>query len=377
MGLLQSRVHHAGPDRRGRQRASRSAATCASACSARSAWSTPTSPGPSGCGPAWPPATRCAPRGLKAVTDREIVTAGGGSVYSTTSDMARYAAALLGGGANDARLGAQARDAGRHVRAPLPARSADTGHGPGVLPRRGRRAPDRRSRRDLDRLPLRHGARSGRGHRRPRVRQHRAVQPPRRGGARRERGPARASSASPRTPCAPTSPSIPGPGGSCAAGTPSGPACSPTPSPGCSAPTSEVAVRRGHLTIRGQIPVPAVRRGLRLHPDGDDPVRLPHRPPRVRVGHHSRRVQPRPRRPRDGPAPRRPATVPPEVARHPKPQAMGHHRAGRRGHRARHPQVPQGACWLRSSPRLPRPDRRGWGPGQAGRGIPGCCAGCR
>jgi hypothetical protein len=33
----------------------------------------------------------------------------------------------------------------------------------------------------------------------------------------------------------------------------------------------EVAVRRDHLTIRGQTPVPAVRRGLRLHPDGDDP----------------------------------------------------------------------------------------------------------
>jgi hypothetical protein len=33
----------------------------------------------------------------------------------------------------------------------------------------------------------------------------------------------------------------------------------------------EVSVRHGHLTIRGQIPVPAVRRGLRLHPDGDDP----------------------------------------------------------------------------------------------------------
>jgi CubicO group peptidase (beta-lactamase class C family) len=40
-------------------------------------------------------------RGLKAVTDREMAIAGGGSVYSTTSDMARYAAALLGGGANE------------------------------------------------------------------------------------------------------------------------------------------------------------------------------------------------------------------------------------------------------------------------------------
>ena len=33
----------------------------------------------------------------------------------------------------------------------------------------------------------------------------------------------------------------------------------------------EVVVRRDHFTIRGQTPVPAVRKGLRLHPDGDDP----------------------------------------------------------------------------------------------------------
>ena len=39
--------------------------------------------------------------GLKAVADREIATAGASGVYSTTSDMARYVAALLGGGANE------------------------------------------------------------------------------------------------------------------------------------------------------------------------------------------------------------------------------------------------------------------------------------
>jgi len=33
----------------------------------------------------------------------------------------------------------------------------------------------------------------------------------------------------------------------------------------------EVASGRGHLVIRGQIPVPAIRRGLRMYPDGDDP----------------------------------------------------------------------------------------------------------
>ena len=39
-------------------------------------------------------------RGAKAVTDRQWVTAAASSVYSTPRDMARYLAALLGGGAN-------------------------------------------------------------------------------------------------------------------------------------------------------------------------------------------------------------------------------------------------------------------------------------
>lgn len=38
-------------------------------------------------------------RGLRAVRDREMVIAGAGSVYSTAADMARYVAALLAGGA--------------------------------------------------------------------------------------------------------------------------------------------------------------------------------------------------------------------------------------------------------------------------------------
>ena len=36
-------------------------------------------------------------------------------------------------------------------------------------------------------------------------------------------------------------------------------------------PGVEVAVRRARLMIRGQMPIPAIRRGLRLHPDPDDP----------------------------------------------------------------------------------------------------------
>jgi CubicO group peptidase (beta-lactamase class C family) len=39
--------------------------------------------------------------GAKAVTEREMVTAGAASIYSTPTDMARYVAALLGGGANE------------------------------------------------------------------------------------------------------------------------------------------------------------------------------------------------------------------------------------------------------------------------------------
>lgn len=39
-------------------------------------------------------------RGPRPVGDCELITVGGGSIYSTTRDMARYAAALLGGGAN-------------------------------------------------------------------------------------------------------------------------------------------------------------------------------------------------------------------------------------------------------------------------------------
>lgn len=39
--------------------------------------------------------------GARAVTDYALITAGAGGIYSTTRDMARYAAALLGGGTNE------------------------------------------------------------------------------------------------------------------------------------------------------------------------------------------------------------------------------------------------------------------------------------
>jgi len=39
--------------------------------------------------------------GPRAVTHREMITAGAASVFSTPRDMARYLAPLLGGGANE------------------------------------------------------------------------------------------------------------------------------------------------------------------------------------------------------------------------------------------------------------------------------------
>ncbi len=40
-------------------------------------------------------------RGPRPIRDCDLITAGGGGIYSTTRDMARYVAALLGGGGND------------------------------------------------------------------------------------------------------------------------------------------------------------------------------------------------------------------------------------------------------------------------------------
>lgn len=41
------------------------------------------------------------PSGAKAISDRDWIGGGGGGIYSSTRDMARYLAALLGGGANE------------------------------------------------------------------------------------------------------------------------------------------------------------------------------------------------------------------------------------------------------------------------------------
>ena len=98
------------------------------------------------------------PGGLKPVADREVPTPGGGGMYSTAADMARYVAALL-------RMGA-----GEHGSVLKPATVASMfqphfqpdprapGHGAGLRARRGERSQDRRQDRHPVRLPLGDGA---------------------------------------------------------------------------------------------------------------------------------------------------------------------------------------------------------------------------
>jgi CubicO group peptidase (beta-lactamase class C family) len=50
-----------------------------------------------------------------------------------------------------------------------------------------------------------------------------------------------------------------------------GPAMLTDPQPRMLGPASEVTVRHNHLVLRGQMPIPAVRRGLALEPDDTDP----------------------------------------------------------------------------------------------------------
>jgi CubicO group peptidase (beta-lactamase class C family) len=124
--------------------------------------------------------------GLKAVADREIATAGASGAYSSMRDMARYLSALLGGGANEH---------GSVLRPETLAQMFEPHHQPDPrIPGMGlgffRDEVDGHRTVAHDGIwkgfSLRHGARSRRGDRCARVRQHRLVRPPRRAGARRE-----------------------------------------------------------------------------------------------------------------------------------------------------------------------------------------------
>lgn len=209
--------------------------------------------------------------GLRPVEDLEVITAGGGALYSTARDLARYAAALLGGGANEngrvlrsetldlmfrphhrpdprvpgVGLGFYPGDLGGHRTvthdgiwkgfladlllapddgvgvvalgstssfdprgAPVPAAEA-------VL-RQLLGAPEETVRTDVPQRPATWGDLCG----------------------RYSLGP--------------------------------GPLLDPQPRTVLGSAV-EVLVRRGRLTVRGRRPIPAVRRGLPLHPDGEDP----------------------------------------------------------------------------------------------------------
>ena len=212
-----------------------------------------------------------ASRGLSPVTDYEMVPAGGGSVYSTARDLARYAAALLGGGAN--AHGAVLR--------------------PGTLARmfEPHYQPD-------PRIPG-----MGLGFFRDEAGGHRTVGhdgiwtgfhaamllAPDDG-----TGVVALANTGPFNPVAAPVPVAHAvlrcllglPEDTVRADVPAhpqtwhdlcgwyslGPGVLTDPQPRMLvAAGAEVAVRRGQLIIRGQLPVPAVRRGLRLQPDGDDP----------------------------------------------------------------------------------------------------------
>jgi len=50
-----------------------------------------------------------------------------------------------------------------------------------------------------------------------------------------------------------------------------GPGILTDPQPRMLGPAVQVVASRDHLVVRGQLPVPAIRRGLRLYPDAGDP----------------------------------------------------------------------------------------------------------
>jgi CubicO group peptidase (beta-lactamase class C family) len=209
-------------------------------------------------------------RGLVPVTDRENVPAGAGSVYSTTTDMARYVAALLGGGAN----------------------SCGTVLRPGTLAEmfRPHYQPDPRI--PGMGLAFFRGETGGHqiaGHEGIWIGFHTAMLLAPGAGI----GVVVFTNTGPFSPLAAALPvanavlrSILRLGDDAApAPVPQqpwtwrdlcgwysfGPGVLTDPQPRMLGPAAEVAVHHGQLVLRGQIPVPAVRRGLALHPDGADP----------------------------------------------------------------------------------------------------------
>lgn len=209
-------------------------------------------------------------RGLVPVTDRENVPAGAGSVYSTTTDMARYVAALLGGGANEHGSVLRPATLARMFRPHYQPDPRIPGMGLGFF--RGQA-----------------GGHQIAGHEGIWAGFHTAMLLVPGEGIGvvvfTNTGPF-----SPRSAALPVANAIlrailrlgddapPAP----ASQRPwtwrelcgwysFGPGVLTDPQPRMIGPAAEVAVRHGLLVLRGQFPVPAVRRGLVLHPDGADP----------------------------------------------------------------------------------------------------------
>lgn len=209
-------------------------------------------------------------RGLVPVTDRENVPAGAGSLYSTTADMARYVAALLGGGAN----------------------SRGTVLRPGTLAEmfRPHYWPDPR----IPGMGLAFFRGEAGGHQ---IAGHEGIWTGFHTAMLLAPGAGIGVVVFTNTgPFSPLAAALPVANavlrsilrlGDDAAPTPVpqqpwtwhdlcgrysfGPGVLTDPQPRMLGPTAEVAVYHGQLVLRGQLPVPAVRRGLALHPGGADP----------------------------------------------------------------------------------------------------------
>lgn len=209
-------------------------------------------------------------RGLVEVPDRDIVVAGGGAVYSTASDMARYVEALLGGGTN------------RHGTVLKPDTLA------------GMFEPHHQADPRVPGIGLSFFREDVGGHR---VVAHDGIWPgfhtamavaPDDGV-----GVVALANTGPFNPLAVTTPTVDAlmrllldvEESQVAGDAPErpwtwdalcgwyslGPGVLADPQPRMLGPGAEVVVRGGHLTLRSLVPVPALRRGVRLHPDRDDP----------------------------------------------------------------------------------------------------------
>jgi CubicO group peptidase (beta-lactamase class C family) len=209
-------------------------------------------------------------RGATAVRDLEMVQAGGGAAYSTMDDMARYVAALLGGGANSCGAALNPQTLAEMFRAQYQPDPRIPGMGLGFF----------RSQAGGYRTVGHDGIWLG---------FHSAVTLVPDEGI----GVVTMTNTGPFSPFAATGPvagavlrSLLGlPEDIPATDVPErpwhwdelcgsysfGPGFLTDPQPRMLGPALEVVARRDHLVVRGQLPVPAIRKGLRLYPDADDP----------------------------------------------------------------------------------------------------------